>query len=129
MPDQLGLDGYAIYCKTIPYMLYAFVGIVLSLLVALKVVPLTRTIKGQDEAAALTEPSGEKEDHGSGKEARAFYFYLPLLVVIAVTILLGGDLIAGIFLLPWCFGLCRGRNYAQPCSMAQKRSFPLPSCC
>ena len=97
LPDQLGLDGYAIYCKTIPYMLYAFVGIVLSLLVALKVVPLTRTIKGKDEAAALTEPSGEKEDHGSGKEARAFYFYLPLLVVIAVTILLGGDLIAGIF--------------------------------
>lgn len=96
LPEQLGMDGFSIYMHSLPYVLYAFVAIILSFLVAVGVVPLTKKLKA--EPAAIQTADEVADTAADGKEAKGFYFYLPMLVVVFGTIITGGDLTTGICL-------------------------------
>lgn len=89
----LGLDGYGLYTGAMPFFLYSFVVIIMTLLVGIKVIPAMKAMRAQPaDAAAAEQQSGAR-----GFEPKAIYFVLPMAVTIAVAILSGGDVIAGLY--------------------------------
>lgn len=89
----LGLSGFSLYTSSIPYFIYPFVTVAMSLLVAIKVVPALKAMRVDDEAEKDNVDPVEKY----GFEPKAIYFVLPMLVVVAVAIAMGGDVILGLY--------------------------------
>lgn len=89
----LGLNGYSLYTSSIPFFIYPFVTIIMSLLVAIKVVPALKAMRTDDGAEEDNVDAVEKY----GFEPKAIYFVLPMLVVVAVAIAMGGDVILGLY--------------------------------
>lgn len=88
----LGLNGYGLYIGSIKFFIYPIVAIVMTLLVGIKVLPATKAMRAQTETAAMAE-----DNVARSFEPKASYFVLPMAVVIAATILGGGDIIFGIY--------------------------------
>lgn len=88
----LGLGGYDLYVGSIKFFIYPIVTIVMTLLVGLKVLPATRAMRAQSEETGAAVETAQRSC-----EPKAIYFVLPMAVVIAATILGGGDIIFGIY--------------------------------
>lgn len=87
----LGLDSYTLYVKSIPYFVYSFVAIIMTLLVAIKVLPAMKAMR--------TESNVDTEENINelSFKPKASYFVVPMAVTIAVAILSGGDVISGLY--------------------------------
>lgn len=89
----LGLDSYSLYIKSLPYFIYSFVAILMTLLVAIKVLPAVKAMR--------TDSGVETEDNVDADalsfKPKASYFVVPMAVTIAVAILSGGDVISGLY--------------------------------
>ena len=97
----LGLDSYTLYVKSIPFFVYSFVAIVMTLLVAIKVVPAMKAMR--------TESNVDTEENANelSFKPKASYFVVPMAVTIAVAILSGGDVISGLYVgIVVAFSMC-----------------------
>lgn len=89
----LGFSGYELYMRTIPFILYSFISIAMALLVAVKVLPTVKAMRSEDDIVEDDVDVAEKY----GFEPKAIYFVLPLLVTVVVAVLLGGHIVAGLY--------------------------------
>lgn len=99
--SPLGMDGYTLYVKSIPFFIYSFVSILMSLLVAVKVLPALRAMR--------TESGDEADGHETqlSVEPKARNFVVPMVVTIAVALLTGGDVISGLYVgIVVAFAMC-----------------------
>jgi tetracycline resistance efflux pump len=113
-------QGFQAYLNTLPYMFYPWVIVLIALLVAMDKFPLFGKLKRAEiraaETGVLAPPNSSYENPdevpSSFKNAKPIHFYLPLIVLIAATLLLGKDALLGvlaglvfIFLYYWLSGV------------------------
>lgn len=87
----LNMDGYEIYVKTIPFIIYSFVAIAISLFVVLKILPTVKAMRVNDsveEEEDLSEVCVDKP--------KARYFVLPLAVTVIVAMILS-NIVVGLY--------------------------------
>lgn len=89
----LGLNGYALYVRSLPFSIYPFVTILIALLVSVKVVPTLKSMRTDDGAEEDNVDMVEKY----GFEPKATYFVAPLLVTVVMAVVLGGNIVAGLY--------------------------------
>ena len=90
-----GMSGFAIYLKAVPFMFYAWFGILITPLFIMGIIPLYGNMK-KSEARALTTGKVFPEWHYEGevaeemqtsvKPSSAWNFIIPMIVLIAVAI-------------------------------------------
>lgn len=103
----LGPGGTAVsaYIQCIPYLFYGWICVFIVLpLVILGIIPLMGPMKKQEIAAretgnlfppAVTPPEEVEEEDPNAKRGTMWDFILPLAVLIAVTLLVGNDVLTG----------------------------------
>ena len=93
LPDVTGLTPFHMYWRTIPFIFYALVAILLVPLVILGIIPPLGAMKQAYLAAppALSDAPAEAD---CGK-ARPYHFLVPILVLIAGTFALNADVVQG----------------------------------
>ncbi|SFE60505.1 Na+/H+ antiporter NhaC family protein [Alteribacillus iranensis] len=119
--ELLDGDGFTTYLSTIPFMVYPMITLIIVLLFIFRKVPMTKYVK---EAVARAEkgnlfPEGSgpdtegfedelEENSGNTKKPRLINFVLPIIVLVAGTIMFDMDLIIGVILaIVTCFILYR----------------------
>lgn len=99
--------GNATYLSVIPFVTYGWVSVFLIPLVILGVIPMIGKMKKAEvraEETGQTIPKGIKlaslrlEHFESGKQPRAIYFILPLMVLLGATFALGFDALKGVMI-------------------------------
>lgn len=110
MIGLLGMFGYTFggtalgtYVKSIPYMVYCYVIIIIAVLLAVGIMP---RFSGMKKAFARAEngqvlPDGKvmpAEDEDEGPEPKAINFILPIAALVAGTILMDNDLLYGLII-------------------------------
>ena len=98
--------GLALYADAIPYMLYAWVAVVLAVLVGIGVVPAVGPMRKAERRARDTGrvvPPGTDEaklegdiDPAAAARARPWHFILPIVTLVAATWLLDLDILKGV---------------------------------
>jgi tetracycline resistance efflux pump len=97
-------DGFSGFLMIIPFMFYPWAVVIVALLVALGKFPLFNKLKMAEkralETGVLSPPNSVKaaisEVPSDLSKAQPIYFFLPLLVVIAATLLLQKDALKGV---------------------------------
>lgn len=97
-------EGFQGFLNLIPYMFYAWIVVIIALLLALGKFPLLGKLKKAEkraqETGVLVPPksmmSKTDENPVQGRGAKAQYFFLPLLVLIAATLILDKDALKGV---------------------------------
>lgn len=97
-------EGFQGFLNLIPYMFYAWIVIIIALLLALGKFPLLGKLKKAEQRAqetgVLAPPkssiSRTDENLVQGKQAKPQFFFLPLLVLIAATLILDKDALKGV---------------------------------
>lgn len=97
-------EGFQGFLNLVPYMFYAWIVVIIALLLALGKFPLLGKLKKAEiraqETGVLAPPksmlSKTDENPVQAKEAKAQYFFLPLLVLIAATLILDKDALKGV---------------------------------
>lgn len=93
-----GMTGFQAYCHSIPYMLYAWIAVIVVPLFIFKIIPTFGPMKAADERALTGKvmPDWYYEEEGHGveemteeKKAHAINFIIPMVVLIAVCIYTG----------------------------------------
>lgn len=101
----MGQQGLAIggsdmqaYLRTIPFQFYPIVAMILSLLVAMVILPDLGEMKKCEELAAqgILSDVHLAEEESQTDTAPAYYFFVPIAVLIIVTLLTGIDVLMGI---------------------------------
>ena len=87
-----GLDGYSLYIGAMPFFIYPFVTIIVTLLIGAKIIPALKAMR--TEGTPIVE---QEQDESCDFEPKAIYFVLPLLVTIVVAIVAGGNVVAGLY--------------------------------
>ncbi|WP_419950047.1 Na+/H+ antiporter NhaC family protein [Candidatus Palauibacter sp.] len=98
--------GLALYVDAIPYMLYAWVAVVLAVLVGIGVVPALGPMRKAERRARDTGqvvPPGTEEaklegdiDPAAAERARPWHFILPIVALVVATWLLDLDILKGV---------------------------------
>ncbi len=103
--EWLGMESFPIYVRSIPFMLYGFVALLLIPLVITRIIPPLGTMKKAWQRVDTTGnvfPENRliedetPEDIPTDRKSKLRYFLLPLAALIAGTILLGNDLVKGV---------------------------------
>lgn len=97
-----GLDGFSAYVHSIPYMLYAWIAVIVVPLFIFGVIPLFGPMKKAEERAIQTGkvfPEYHYEEENTeeleeGQKSHAINFIIPMLVLIAVCIKTGDIVIS-----------------------------------
>ena len=99
-------SGLAVYASAVPYMLYAWIAIVLALLVGIGLVPALGPMRraerrvrktGEVVAAGTAEAGPEGEtDPAAAARARPWHFVVPVVTLVAATWLLDLDILKGV---------------------------------
>lgn len=93
-----GMTGFQAYCHSIPYMLYAWIAVIIVPLFIFKIIPTFGPMKAADDRAltgkVFPEWYYEEEGHGveemeEEKKAHAINFIVPMIVLIVVCIITG----------------------------------------
>lgn len=93
-----GMTGFQAYCHAIPYMLYAWIAVIVVPLFIFKIIPTFGPMKKADERAltgrVMPDWYYDEEGHGveemeEEKKAHAINFIIPMIVLIAVCIYTG----------------------------------------
>ncbi len=86
------------FLTTIPYMFYAWVSVILALLVSVSAFPLfSRMKKAELRVAGGVQIKQNVETKPVNPLAKPIHFFLPLIVLVAATIFLEKDALKGIF--------------------------------
>lgn len=99
-------EGFQGFLNLIPYMFYAWIVVIIALLLALGKFPLLGKLKKAEQRAqetgVLAPPksilSKNDENPIQARGAKPQYFFLPLLVLIAATLILDKDALKGVML-------------------------------
>lgn len=97
-------EGFQGFLNLIPYMFYAWIVVIIALLLALGKFPLLGKLKKAEQRAqetgVLAPPksilSKTEENPIQARGAKPQYFFLPLLVLIAATLILDKDALKGV---------------------------------
>lgn len=97
-------EGFQGFLNLIPYLFYAWIVVIIALLLALGKFPLLGKLKKAEQRAqetgVLAPPksilSKTDENPIQARGAKAQYFFLPLLVLIAATLILDKDALKGV---------------------------------
>ena len=121
-----GLSAFSAYCHAIPFMFYPLVAVATVPLVCLGILPKFKNMRKAEERAistgevlsseskaALIE-SLEDEDRLKNKPCRLINFVLPILIVIAMTILLDDMVYALVIAIIACFILYLPQRLMNP---------------
>jgi tetracycline resistance efflux pump len=81
------------YWNTIPFVLYAWVSVIIALFFALGFFPKTKAISEFEENEVKIAPKADEKT----SNARYFDFFIPLVVIVAATVLLEIDALKGIY--------------------------------
>lgn len=99
VPEGQGMVGYM---KTIPFMVFGFVGITLVLLVVLGWFPIIGKMKAAEQRAAAGVPippdpggSGTTPEEPAPAKAKLSYFIFPMVVLIGTTVYFDFDALKG----------------------------------
>lgn len=100
-----GLGGFSTYVHSIPYMLYAWIAVIVVPLFIFGIIPLFGPMKKAEERAIQTGKvfpeyhyeEAQTEELAEGKKSSAINFIIPMLVLIAVCIKTG-DIIISVIL-------------------------------
>ncbi|MGM8365297.1 Na+/H+ antiporter NhaC family protein [Virgibacillus sp. W0181] len=118
--ELLKTDGFTTYVSSIPFMIYPIVSLIIVLLFIYNKVPMTQYVKeatkraekgnlfpeGSDDAHDMDDES--KETDASAKKPRLINFILPIIALVAGTIIFDMDLIIGVIIaIATCFILYR----------------------
>jgi Na+/H+ antiporter NhaC len=86
------------FLNTIPYMFYAWVSVILALLVSMNAFPLfARMKKAENRVMDDIQPKQVVETKKVNPLAKPIHFFLPLIVLVVATIFLEKDALKGIF--------------------------------
>jgi tetracycline resistance efflux pump len=86
------------FLSTIPYMFYAWVSVILALLVSMSAFPLfSRMKKAENRVVNDMLPKQIVENKAVNPLAKPIHFFLPLIVLVLATIFLEKDALKGIF--------------------------------
>ncbi len=98
LPERTGLSAFSMYWRTVPFIFYAIVAILLVPLTVFGVIPPLRPMKRAYEAMKAA-PAGENDSAAAdcGK-ARPYHFLVPILVLVAGTFALNADVVQGTIL-------------------------------
>lgn len=91
--SSLGLSGYDLYVGSMPFFIYPFVTIVVTLLIGAKIIPALKAMR-----TAGTVIEDEADSANVDFKPRASYFIVPMVVTIAAAIISGGNIVAGLYL-------------------------------
>ena len=101
-----GLSAFSAYCHTVPFIFYAILAVVFVPLVALGIVPMFKNMKAAETRAIetgelLSEESKAAvieglvdEEKMAGKPKRALNFIIPIIVLVAMSIILDDMVVA-----------------------------------
>ncbi len=101
-----GVSGFSAYVKAIPYMLYAWIAVIVVLLIILGIIPLFGPMKKAEERVATTGrvfPDYHYEEEvieglmGDTKPSSAWNFIIPMIVLIGIAIY-SGDIVLAVII-------------------------------
>lgn len=105
--EWLGLDSFPIYVRSIPFMIYGFVAIIIIPLVITRIIPPLGAMKkawqrvdttGKVFPETYDVEALQSDEAVVAKKSKLRYFLIPLLFLIGGTILMGNDLIKGVLI-------------------------------
>lgn len=98
LPEATGLSAFNMYWRTIPFVFYAIVAILLVPFAILGIVPPLGPMKQAYRTAAVTSTGeGVSAPVDNGK-ARPYHFVVPILILVAGTFVLNADVVQGTIL-------------------------------
>lgn len=89
-----GLSPFDMYWRTIPFIAYAIIAILMVPLVIVGIIPPLGAMRTAYAAKRPVRETADAAEEGAGK-ARAYHFIIPILILVLATFILKGDVVQG----------------------------------